>query len=48
MSRRLIALIALAFVADAIAVHGRAPRAISIVHPEAGETVRPGRQQGSR
>jgi hypothetical protein len=44
MARRVLCLFALLCVADAITVHGRAPRAISLAQPEAGETARAGRR----
>ncbi|GJD49545.1 hypothetical protein OPKNFCMD_2276 [Methylobacterium crusticola] len=40
MSPRLLSLLALLCVADAITVNGRAPRAIQIAYPEAGEPTR--------
>ncbi|MEA1834374.1 hypothetical protein U8607_19955 [Methylobacterium durans] len=44
MSRRILSLIALLLVTDAIVVHGRGPRPSQIVAPDAGETARLGRQ----
>ncbi|WP_191970172.1 hypothetical protein [Methylobacterium planeticum] len=46
MSRRVLGLLALLFVTDAILVHGRGPRPIPIVYPEGADAARPYRQHG--
>jgi hypothetical protein len=44
MSRRVLGLLALLFVTDAIVVHGRGPRPTAIVYPEGGDAARLHRQ----
>ncbi len=44
MSRRALALLALLFVTDAMAVHGRGPRPLSVTRPDVSEAARLHRQ----
>jgi hypothetical protein len=46
MSRRVLCLLALLFVTDAITVYGRGPRAPSVTRPDISETARLQRQYG--